>query len=739
MLVFGGASLITHDPHFIMFKPTLIYAAVGVVMLRWPGWIVRYQPPVALRWGRDVAMRFGYVWAGLMFGTGALNLALVVHGDSKLWVWFLGVFPIASKLALFAAQYALTRLIVVAACGRRAFPATVCTARVCDQAQNPPFSEFKVNRPQARSPLSFELSRSRHMRSCSDQCRHSQAATCATLRLGGCGMSESRKLAAILCSDVVGYSRLAGADEDRILARLRALRSDLIDPTIAVHHGRVVKRTGDGGIVEFRSVVDAMRCAIEIQNAMVERNSGAPEDRRIVFRMGIHLGDVVEESDGDLMGDGVNIAARLEGVAAPGAICLSEDAYRQVKGRLDLKVTDLGPTRLKNIAEPIRAYSLQVGGPAEARPVAPVKTAASKPQKERFGLAPLAALAALLILVAGVGWWWLNANRAAGVAEKTPSAVARLSIIVLPFANLSGDPGQEYLVDALTDEVTTSLARIRDSFVIARNTAMTFKGKPVDAKAIGKELGVRYVLEGSVQPSGDRMRVNAQLIDAASGAHLWAEQFDTPRADLLQTQDAIVTHLARAMELQLVEAEGARVKRTPAANREAEDLALQCVAGNWKAGGIGKEADAAYALCEQALAIDPNNVRALTQLGWKFFRPAMSGVSGDPKGDLERADELVSKALALDPDWPWPHVLKGDILGFQARYQEAVAEHERALAIDPSNVEAAASLGFDYLRFGEFDKSFEYFDKAIRREPARSVSRPFVRRQGVRQFRAEAL
>src|SRR5271165_2825115 len=416
-------------------------------------------------------------------------------------------------------------------------------------------------------------------------------------------MSETRKLAAILVSDVVAYSRLAGADEDRILARLRTLRSDVIDPIISVHHGRVVKRTGDGAIVEFRSAVDAVRCAIEVQNAMVERNTEVPADRRIVFRIGIHIGDVVEESDGDLMGDGVNIAARLQGVAQPGAICLSEQAYWQVKGRLDLAVADLGPTQMKNIAEPIRVYSLQVGVPAQAKPAKPVTPAAPTPQKRRFGLAPLpAALAALLVVIAVGAWWFLNANRPASVATKAPAEAARLSIVALPFANLSGDPGQDYLVDALTDELITSLARIRDSFVIARNTAMTFKGKPIDAKAIGKDLGVRYVLEGSVQPSGDRMRVNAQLIDAGSGAHLWAEQFDTPRADLLQTQDAIVAHLARAIELHLTDAESARLKRTVKANPDAEDLALQCDAGQRKAGFVGKEADAAYALCEQALA-----------------------------------------------------------------------------------------------------------------------------------------
>ena len=254
------------------------------------------------------------------------------------------------------------------------------------------------------------------------------------------------------------------------------------------------------------------------------------------------------------MGDGVNIAARLEGIANPGAICLSEDAYRQVSGRLDMEVTDLGPTQLKNIERPIRAYSLQVGVPAQAKPTkagGPVTPAAPTPQKRRFGRAPLAAaLAALLVVVAGGAWWFLHANRPASVATKAAEA-ARLSIVVLPFANLSGDPGQDYLVDALTDEVTTSIARLPGTFVIARNTAMTFKGKPVDAKAIGKDLSVRYVLEGSVQPSGAQIRVSAQLIDADSGAHLWADQFDTPRADLLQMQDEIVARLAYALGIEL--------------------------------------------------------------------------------------------------------------------------------------------------------------------------------------------
>jgi adenylate cyclase len=347
-------------------------------------------------------------------------------------------------------------------------------------------------------------------------------------------MSETRKLAAILVSDVVGYSRLAGADEDRILARLRTLRSDLIDPTIAVHHGRIVKRTGDGSIIEFRSVVDAVRCAIEIQNGLIERNTGLPPEKRIDFRVGIHVGDVVEESDGDLMGDGVNIAARLEGVAKPGAICLSEDAYRQVKHRLDLKVTDLGATQLKNIAQPVRVYSLEVGQPAKGNP----KALASKP---RWVSAPLAAAVAALVLLAAAGWFAFG-----GRLMKTAQA-QHLSIVALPFVNLSGDPSQDYFADGITENLTTALSRITGSFVIARNTAFTYKGRSVDAKEIGKELGVRYVLEGSVQRDQNRVRVNAQLVDAESGAHLWADQFDEDVADLFKLQDEIVARLARRL------------------------------------------------------------------------------------------------------------------------------------------------------------------------------------------------
>jgi adenylate cyclase len=390
------------------------------------------------------------------------------------------------------------------------------------------------------------------------EARHAKATATGDLPvLGNRAVTETRKLAAILVADIVGYSRLAGADEDRILARLRTLRSDLIDPTIAVHHGRVIKRTGDGAIIEFRSVVDAVRCAIEVRSGLAERNAGLPPEKRIEYRVGIHLGDVVEEEDGDLMGDGVNIASRLEGVAQPGAICLSEQAYWQVKGRLDLKVTDLGATQLKNIAEPIHVYSLEVGQPAQAMPVPSATPPKAVASKRYMRSAPLvAAIAALLLPAIAGGWYILN-----GRAPK-PAEAAHLSIVVLPFANLSGDPAQDYFADGVTENLTTELSRIKGSFVIARNTAFTYKGKNADAKEIGKELGVRYVLEGSVQRDQNRVRVNAQLIDAETGAHLWADRFEEDLADLFKLQDQVVARLGSSLGYELVKAEAERGARS---------------------------------------------------------------------------------------------------------------------------------------------------------------------------------
>ena len=515
-------------------------------------------------------------------------------------------------------------------------------------------------------------------------------------------MDEARKLAAILVSDVVGYSRLAGADEDRILARLRTLRSDVIDPIISVHHGRIVKRTGDGAIVEFRSVVDAVRCAIEVQTAMVERNAEVPAEKRIEFLLGVHLGDVVEEGDGDLMGDGVNIAARLQSVAKPGTICLSEDAYRQVKSRLDLKVSDLGATPLKNIAEPVRVYSLEVGQPAQARSVPsamPADSVKSSASKGRLGFRPLAAgFAALFLLVAASGWFLLMGR------SVKPAQAAHLSVVVLPFANLSGDPAQDYFADGVTENVTTDLSRIRGSFVIARNTAFTYKGKSIDAKEVGKELGVRYVLEGSVQRDQNRVRVNAQLIDAESGAHMWADRFEADTADLFKLQDQVVAQLANALRYELGMAEATKAAGTQ--NPDAIDLAMRGWAVMPHSMPSKDEADAARPFFEQALKIDPNNSEALAgKAQTNLFEYIYA-----PRADADYDAAILGpadRAIVLDRSNIYAYRVKGQYLAVSGRPEDAVRALDAGLAVDPNaaGLLAMRSSPKDYLRRFEEAKS----------------------------------
>ena len=519
-------------------------------------------------------------------------------------------------------------------------------------------------------------------------------------------MSETRKIAAILVSDVVGYSRLAGADEDRTLARLRALRSDLIDPTISVHHGRIVKRTGDGSVIEFRSVVDAVRCALEVQHAMVERNAGVALEKRIEFRIGIHLGDVVEESDGDLMGDGVNIAARLEGIAGPGAICLSEDAYRQVSGRLDMAVTDLGPTQLKNIERSIRVYSLQVGIPAQVKPA--TEATLAEPKK-RASLLPLIAGIVALIVIAAGAWYFLGANR--------PAQAAHLSIVVLPFANLSGDPAQDYFADGIRENLTTDLSRIHDSFVIARNTAFAYKGKPIDARQIGKELGVRYVLEGSVQRDQNRVRVNAQLIDAESGAHLWAERFEEDVADLFKLQDQVVARLANTLGYELVKAEAAKGARST--NPDANDLVMRGLAlFNEQSFQPSKEKnDASRALYEQALAIDPNNAAAIAGLAFNYFYEYIFGY-GNPGTDYDaKILGQADRAIALAPDYDLPYDAKSAYLAMSRRYDEAIRAANAGLAVNPNTAGFHVSRASAEISLGHFDEAKSDVQQAIRLSP----------------------
>jgi TolB-like protein/class 3 adenylate cyclase/Tfp pilus assembly protein PilF len=497
----------------------------------------------------------------------------------------------------------------------------------------------------------------------------------------------TRKLAAILVSDVVGFSRLAGADEDRILARLRTLRSDLIDPTIAVHHGRVVKRTGDGAIVEFRSAVDAVNFAVEIQRAMAERNVEVAPDKRIEFRIGIHVGDVVEESDGDLMGDGVNIAARLQGVGTPGGICLSEDAYRQVKSRLDLKVVDLGQTQLKNIAEPVRVFSLEVG-PAKPKPPTSPTTAdhaKSMASKQHWGTALLvAAVAALLLLTAASGWFLL------GGRLTKPAPPAHLSMVVLPFANLSGDPSQDYFADGITENLTTDLSRLSGSFVIARNTAFTFKGKSVDAKEIGKELGVRYVLEGSVQRDQNQVRVTAQLIDAESGGHLWAERFDKPLSNLFGLQDEIVASLASQLNAELITNEARRAERTP--NPDSMDLYFQGMAW-YNKGRNPADVERARGFFERALALDSENLDATLAKANADLQLAVGYRVDDRAERLSSVEATLNRVLSQSPNNAWAHYLMARVLAQTNRPAQSIAESERALALNPNLASAHALTG----------------------------------------------
>ncbi len=497
-------------------------------------------------------------------------------------------------------------------------------------------------------------------------------------------MIVTRKLAAILVADIVGFSRLAGADEDRILARLRALRSDLIDPVISVHHGRVVKRTGDGVLVEFRSVVDAVRCAIEMQNGLVERNAGLPLDRRIEFRVGVHLGDVVEEADGDLMGDGVNIAARLEGIAKPGAIALSEDAYRQVKGRLDLSVSDLGHKELKNIAEPMRVYSLDVGLPAEAKP-APLE-----PPPERAG-------------------------------------PARLSIVVLPFANMGGAVELEHFADGVAESLTTDLSHITGALVVARNTAFTYKGRTVDAKQIGRDLNVRYIVEGSIQSGASRMRVNVQLIDGVTGNHLWADRFDKPLADLFDMQDEIVSHLANQLRPELIAVEAQRSERET--NPDSMDYYFRGVASFNK--GRRDNLGRARELFEKAVELDPTNIDALVGAARVDVLLAAIYASDDRRERLSAGEALLLKGLAIQPRNYWAHLWLGYVQILTNRASRGIGELERALALNRNLGAAHAWIGLAKITLGRAEEAEAHIAEAFRISPSDGASFLWTHIQGV--------
>ena len=485
-------------------------------------------------------------------------------------------------------------------------------------------------------------------------------------------MSETRKIAAILVSDVVGYSRLAGMDEDRTLARLRALRSDLIDPTISVHRGRIVRRTGDGSLIEFRSVVDAVQCAIEVQNGMVERNAGLPPERRVEFRVGVHLGDVVEESDGDLMGDGVNIAARLEAICEPGRICLSNAAYEQVRDKLKYDFIDLGDKDLKNIARPVRVYSLNIDGGS---------------------IGPLS------------------------VREAPEARLAlpdKVSVAVLPFQNMSGDPEQDYFADGMVEDIITGLSRIKWLLVIARNSSFVYKGRAVDVRQVGRELGVRYVLEGGVRKAGGRVRITAQLVDTETGAHLWAEKFDGGLQDVFELQDQITERVVGIVEPSLRKSEVERSRRKRPESLDAYDLYLRALP-YFTMISIGNVPIAAGFL-RDALELDPNYPAAHAYLAWAHQ-------ISYSHGGLNEADRIAGlrhsrAAIANDVDDATALAVGANVIGLLGKDADiALNAIERALSINPSSAAALFFGAHVYAWSGHPTIGTAYAHRALRLSP----------------------
>jgi TolB-like protein/class 3 adenylate cyclase/Tfp pilus assembly protein PilF len=475
-----------------------------------------------------------------------------------------------------------------------------------------------------------------------------------------------RRLSAIVSADVAGYSRLMGLDETGTARILREHRV-VFDALVARHGGRIVKTTGDGVLLEFPSVVNAVECAVAVQAVMAERNDGIPQDERMLFRIGINLGDILIEGD-DILGDGVNIAARLEGIATPGGICISGSAHDQVRGKVAVEFTDLGEQQLKNIARPVRAYAVVRDGPG-------VRTQA-------------------------------------GSTTPSPSSAPRLSIVVLPFANIGGDPEQEYFVDGVTESLTTDLSRIAGSFVIARNTAFTFKGKAVDVKQIGRELNVRYVLEGSVQRGGDRLRVNVQLIDAETGNHLWAERFDKPVADLFDMQDEIVSRLANTLDAQLIAAEARRAEGLLHPN--SMDLYFQGRAC-WNKGLTPEYLTQAHGYFERALARDPGNIEAL--VGTAQVQIALSTAYGDRIARLAEAETASIRVLSIAPNHASAHLVLAIVQMLTNRAAQGIAECERALALDRNLATAHAFIGYAKLALGRAEETEAHILEALRISP----------------------
>lgn len=519
-----------------------------------------------------------------------------------------------------------------------------------------------------------------------------------------------RRLAAILAADVVGYSRLMERDEDRTLERLKSCRVGVLEPLVADHHGRIVKLMGDGILCEFGSAVDAVRCAVLTQRAMAEQEAGVAEADRIRLRVGINLGDVVHEADGDLYGDGVNIAARLEQLCEPGGVLVSGTAYDHLAGKLDLPIEFVGEQRVKNIERLVRVYRVRLDGVARPRRRASWSGRAWA----------LAAAMALLLAAAGMGLWW-HAGGDLPLSSPAPPLPDRPSVAVLPFANMSGDPAQDYFSDGITEDVITALARFEGLFVIARNSSFAYKGRPVDVREVGRELGVRYVLEGSVQRGGDRLRITAQLIDAATGAHAWAERWDREVSDLFAVQDEIAGGIAAAIGAisggrgVLREAELSREGRASPDELRAYDLFLRGIAA---IDSFSKEGNArGRPLIEQALALDPSYGRAWGKLAFSHIFDFSARWSEDPTGSLDKAIAIAEAGVRAAPGSSWAHWALGSALSFKGRLAEAREAYEQAVALNPNEADVVCDYGWLLGYLGDTKAGLERIAQAIRLNP----------------------
>jgi adenylate cyclase len=529
---------------------------------------------------------------------------------------------------------------------------------------------------------------------------------------GGPSMSTERakrKLAAILSADVKGYSRLMGEDEVGTVRTLKEYR-EVISKLIKKYRGRVVDSPGDNVLAEFASVVDALECSIEIQKALRSTNAALPDNRKMEFRIGVNLGDVIEDED-RVYGDGVNIAARIEGLAEPGGICISGSGFEQVRNKLPLGYQYLGEHTVKNIVQPIKVYRVLME-PESAGKVLGEK----KPRRTQWRWA--AAAVAVLVLVAG-GLVWNFYFRPPPIEPASKEKMAfplpdEPSIAVLPFVNMSGDPNEEYFSDGITEEIITALSKIPHLFVISRQSTFTYKGKPVKVKQVSEELGVRYVLEGSVRKAGEKVRITGQLIDAITGYHLWAERYDRDLKDLFALQDEITLKIISALQVKLVGVEtGLSVKGTGNL-----DAYLKLLQSREQSARFTKEGNIlARRYAEESVVLDPKYAGAYLRLSATYIMDSRYGTTQSVEESLKRAEECVQKALALDESSGEAHAFLGRIYLDKRLYEKAIAEGDRALALDPNSDFVQAALAFSLYYAGRFEEAIAIYQKAIRLNP----------------------